>query len=66
MTNPDMLEQARALAFSEHFSPDDLGGDLGTMSLRNPDGPALFSIAKALAADNARLRDALDANGGGE
>ena len=43
----DMIERARQLAFAGDFSPDDLGGDIGTMSLRNPDGPALFAIIEA-------------------
>lgn len=45
----DVVERARELAFAGDFSPDDLGGDIGTMTLRNPDGPELFEIIERLA-----------------
>ena len=42
------VELARKLAFAGEGSPDDLGGDIVTMTLRNPDGPELFEIIEAL------------------
>jgi hypothetical protein len=44
----DLVERARALALAIDFSPDDLGGSIGTASLRNPDGKELLSIVEAL------------------
>lgn len=44
----DLIEHAKALALAGDFSPDDLDGDIGTMSLRNPDGPELLSIVQSL------------------
>jgi hypothetical protein len=45
----ELIERAKALALAGDFSPDDLGGDIGTMTLRNPDGPELLSIIETLA-----------------
>jgi hypothetical protein len=51
---------------SGDFSPDDLGGDIGTMSLRNPDGPEAAAIINEfrdlLIETQDTIRDA--ANGG--
>jgi hypothetical protein len=51
----DLVARAKALAFALDLSPDDLGGDIGTMSLRNPDGPELFAIVEAIGDDVERL-----------
>lgn len=48
--NKRLVEKARDLAYAGDFLPDDLGGAIGTMSLRNPDGPALLEIVKTIAA----------------
>ena len=51
---PD-LEALRALAFAGEGEPDELGGDIVTLSLRNPDGPELFAALETLAAERDRL-----------
>lgn len=43
----EALAKIRALALSGDFSPDDIGGDIGTISLRNPDGLEILGIIDA-------------------
>lgn len=56
----ELVEEARTLALAGDFSPDDLGGDIGTVVLRNPDGFRLLEIVQSLVTRNAVLKGALE------
>lgn len=56
---PEEVEKVRAKLLAGDFSEDDLGGDVGTMSLRNPDGIEAVGLIDAQAAQIAALQRAV-------